>query len=426
MLVLGCIRDNHFLPFLEKQDQTCRQCSPLQFINPHSLGHSTYHIRISNTMMKMKFSMRKRKVPKVSKSYSSGGIDKLDNLDLDQLDKLADADATTRSNDPESSTSSISSSKSGSTQSILSYPLGDTAPVEAGRTLLRGAFGTDMASVRFDTQERIQKDMDAITLSQEFPDATLEECIRFRALRPLAPAREKLNKYLEWRSLYQLDQIPSDQFQRFTNDVQIWDFAVAHALKSTPGLKLKEQLPRFLRFVGRDVNMQYNQSAEGECQEENCDFTRSKSGKRIILILSALIDSRIAPLEFYALVFAMYLNIIFDRHSLEDVVGVGDVRKGKGWRNASPAKIIPFVKHLVRQMDQFPERMNTLYVLPVPSLAKGIWHFIRGFLKASVVDRVDIHWGSSSLHSSAPKTLLEFFDQSAMDDFERNRRSEFC
>ena len=376
--------------------------------------------------MKMKFSMRKRKVPKVSES-SSGGIDtKLDQLDnLDQLDKLEKlADATTRSTGAESSTSSISSSKSGSTQSILSYPLGENAPVEAGRTLLRGTFGTDMASVRFDTQERIQKDMDAITLSQEFPDATIQECIRFRALRPLAPAREKLNKYLEWRSLYQLDQIPSDQFQRFSNDVQIWEFAVAHALKSTPGLELKEQLPRFLRFVGRDVNMQYNQSAE--CQEENCDFTRSKSGKRVILILSALIDSRIAPLEFYALVFAMYLNIIFDRHSLEDVVGVGDVRKGKGWRNASPATIIPFVKHLVRQMDQFPERMNTLYVLPVPSLAKGIWHFIRGFLKASVVDRVQIHWGSSSLHSSAPKTLLEFFDQSAMDDFERNRRSEFC
>jgi len=351
----------------------------------------------------MKLSMRKRRVPQAK-------LDKLDKLD-------------TRSTDAGSSTSSSSSTFS-NTQSFQSCNPGDNAPVEAGMTLLRGTFGIDKASVQFDTQERIQRDMDAITLSQEFPDATLEECIRFRFLRPLPQARVKLNGYLEWRSLYQLDQIPLDQFQLFANDVQIWEFAVAHALKSTPDLELKEKLPRFLRLVGHDVNMQYDHSAE--CQEENCDATRSKSGKRVILILSALIDSRIAPLEFYALVFALYLYLSLNRHSLEDIVGVADVRKGKGWRNASPATIIPFVKHLVRQMDQFPERLNKCYVLPVPSLAKGIWNMIRGFLKASVVQKVEIHWGSSSLYSCAPKTLLEFFDQSAMDDFERNRRSEFC
>jgi hypothetical protein len=80
---------------------------------------------------------------------------------------------------------------------------------------VRGTFdptNNDSSSIQFDDMSIIQQDLDALVLHQEFPDATYEECIRFRAKRSLEKAREKMNAYVEWRSLHLLDQIPLNHY----------------------------------------------------------------------------------------------------------------------------------------------------------------------------------------------------------------------
>jgi len=359
----------------------------------------------------MKFSMRRRRAPHNSRAKA--------------MAPSSETSSTASSNEFDSASLHHSSvaEEEVSTSSLGTH---DLLPVgqKMQASLLRGTWNIDAEDqtwIDFDAKDVIQRDIDAIALSREFPDATLEECIRFRSRRSIEQARVKLKGYLEWRTFYLLDQIPPYQSQLFSNDEQVWNFAVNHALKFFPAFKLETDLPRFLRVVGHDANIQYTQIME--CH----DCTRSKSGKRVVLILSGLIDSRIAPLELYALAFAMYFDLILDRQSLDDIVFAADVRKGKGWRNASPATMIPFLKHLVKQMDQFPERLDTCYVYPVPSLAKGLWTMIKGFLKENVVDKVDIHWGNALKHATCPpRTLERFFDEKTIEDLERNRRSEFC
>ena len=142
-------------------------------------------------------------------------------------------------------------------------------------------------------------------------------------------------------------------------------------------------------------------------------------------VFSNMIDPDIAPLAFYALVYSIYFYLHLPRNSLEYVVVVADVRKGEGWANTSPLKIMPFMKQAASHMELFPRCLSKCHVYPVPSFAKVIWLTIRSFLKEIVVKKVDLHWGSSSITSAIPQSLEEYFDQNTIKDFERHRRSEF-
>lgn len=278
------------------------------------------------------------------------------------------------------------------------------------KSLMKGSFDPNehVIHVHVDKAVEVTKaSPDAYALLREFPNATLEECIRFLHDRKYCHAKEKMDKFLQWRKEYLMDHIPDGM--TFENDEQVFMYAITHGLKSFPDLNKDIKLPRFIRIISN----------------QDGDAVKSKSGKRIVQVFSNMIDPDIAPLAFYALVYSIYFYLHLPRNSLEDVVVVADVRKGEGWANCSPYKIMPFIKQAASHMELFPRCLSKCHVYPVPSFAKVIWHTIRSFLKEIVVKKVDLHWGSSSITSAIPQSLEEHFDQNTIKDFERHRRSEF-
>lgn len=280
--------------------------------------------------------------------------------------------------------------------------------------------GNDSRSIELDDEETRRTRLDAKMLQQEFPGLTYEECVRFRTIRTIKRARKKLKSYLQWRETYRMDDIPL-QSLTFKNDEEVWDYAVSHSLSCYPEVKLDKKLPRIVRLIGKDP---YKKMTDDPGDD---DVTDSKSGKRILYILSGLVDSKIAPMDVYSLSLAVYFYLKLDRSGLEDIMAVTDARNGKGWANLSAASLLPFAKQVAKHLDFFPQRLDKFHAYPVPLAAKILWGVLKTFLKPVVVAKVNIHWGSSAIDADPPESMsAEHFDDTTMERLQRERISEFC
>ena len=238
-------------------------------------------------------------------------------------------------------------------------------------------------------------------LASEFPTITISERQRFSSGRSLERARYKMSRYVEWRKKYNVEPALC------AVDEEIWNHAAKFAAKSL-GSESNELLPRILRFG------------------TSYDWT-SKSGNRVVQVLPGLIDTGIASLEVYVLSCSLYLDLKLDRHSLEQIIVLIDVRAGKGWPNPSPTALIPFAKHLSKCLaDTMPERLHLCIVYPVPSPAKVIWGIFKGFLEKKHVLKIQILWGMALATSPAPLNQMQnFFSDATIEDIEKSRLSEF-
>jgi hypothetical protein len=333
---------------------------------------------------------------------------------------------------------------SDATSSINQIPLPPSPFSKGGTVLARGTvFSTNdceaESSVEFDNDEDIMRDMDdfesEIGLAKKFPGSTREECRRFLNTRPMTEGYnrekrenrvgEKIKLYLKWRSKYQLGDVKqhgklrkkldfSDGKER---DIVFFEHAISHtasvfnfsksetdsdADKSDERFNnLTKILPRFIRMID------------------------GRKGERILYIFTAMIDAKIAPLQFYALLVAVYLDLHMDRNSTESILTVLDVRKGSGWSNPAPTTMFPFLKGAVKHLEHHPGRMSCLHLYSIPYPAKFIWNLSKGFLKESMVRRICLHWGNLAVESQMPESLNSIFDEEELISFEKMRVSEF-
>ncbi len=302
-------------------------------------------------------------------------------------------------------------------------------------------------------------DPEAVALSELIQGVTPQECRRYLNTRTVERAKEKLHHYKEWRLKYRLDEDVGsqalDNMDTKQKDDALWEKAIRMSLLYFPlfteqtqdstsslgsssrskgnGKKTKnsvtpsneadliKHLPRFVRIY--DNATCNDEDARNHAASVNAVETRG--GKRVLHMFMNMVDSCIAPLKFYALVMAIYLDLHLDRNSMESIVAVIDVRQGRGWCNPSPLTLLPFLKDSIKHMEFSPERLYRCIVHPIPYPAKPIWLVAKGALKESMVKRVRIHWGSASVKSPAPKTLGNFFDKDDLELFENVRRSEF-
>ena len=194
---------------------------------------------------------------------------------------------------------------------------------------------------------------------------------------------------MKWRNDYNLDRAKEVMSKSRVNDEDTWDFAVNWASKhSKQGLRQCKSLPRIVKF--------------GQGRND----LRTKDSKRLVQVLPGMIDKKMAPLEFYALCVAIYLDMKLDRNSDESIYILVDVRAGVGWPNGSPTSLIPFVKNLTRLLsDTMPERMCRTHVFPIPSIAKPIWSIYKKFLDEKLVKKVNVFWGAANADSPLPKSM---------------------
>lgn len=244
-------------------------------------------------------------------------------------------------------------------------------------------------------------------LGQSFPTSTPMERHRFASGRTLQRSMEKMDSYIKWREKHNLDnkKFASSQ-SKIVDDKECWNFVVSYAAEHMqPKVHLKCHLPRIVRFG-----------------------PRSRDGKRVVQILAAMIDPELASQEFYSHCVAAYLDFKLNRDSLETIVVLVDVRAGTGWPNPPAMSLLPFIKTTAKTLSNtMPERLEMCIVYPLPSPAKVIWLFIRGFLDSKHVQKIRILWGTSaSPESPAPvEKMKEFFDMKTIEAIEKSRFDEF-
>lgn len=254
------------------------------------------------------------------------------------------------------------------------------------------------------------RNADEMELRRRFPASTLNERKRFLTMRSLARATEKMNFYMNWRRQYHLDSPSFRDHPMFRTDLDSWNFAVAHSSRYFhDGLRYIQRLPRIVKFGDESGLI-------------------ASDGKRIAHVLPGLIDKDIAPLEFYALCVAVYMDLKFDRNSDESVYVFIDVRAGDNWPNPPPSSLVPFVKSLTKNLsDTMPERMCKTIVYPIPSYAKPVWIIYKTFLEPRQVQKIDVLWGPASVDSYIPKEMSRksFCGYDIVRKLEQSRQREF-
>jgi hypothetical protein len=152
-----------------------------------------------------------------------------------------------------------------------------------------------------------------------------------------------------------------------------------------------------------------------------------KNGKRVILVLPAMVDRKLATSDTYALAMAFYLNLKFDRNDEEKMTVIIDVRPGDGWPNQLAITMVNFVRTVTTMLQRFyPERLERLVLFPIPMAALMIWQAMKRFVTNDTMDKLVLVPGPAACASPVPKEVLkEYFDIEIINLMEEKRVEVF-
>ena len=332
------------------------------------------------------------------------------------------------------------------------------------------------------------------SLKEEFSDSTDAECYRFvRAAESLYKktrksnsekeklihdtASQKLEEYLDWRSLHGLDY---DQPAKDKDDSSVWEWAVRKALFVEEEKKRqKEQAKRASRSsssskstANNDKNLvdydshidiaveeekegggegktseQTDNIRDGGSERNNNDnnnnnksktlpqliFRRTdpntgkvlqdKNGTDLIHVLAAKIDRFAASNETWAMAVALYIDFYVDRNSKYSASIFVDARAGEGWPNPKLIMGVSLVGQIVTEIEKrHPGRCKTLIIFPLPRALTMIWGSVKGYFSPEMNEMMIVCSGPSILGSPLPKKMLEIYvDGDVIDILEEYR-----
>ncbi|GKY95244.1 hypothetical protein MPSEU_000487000 [Mayamaea pseudoterrestris] len=245
-------------------------------------------------------------------------------------------------------------------------------------------------------------------LEEAVSESTKEERFRFLAARngDMKRSTDSLASYIQWKSQY--EPLPRDINIMSTAiadaDHGEWNLAAARALHAHG--KLAIDLPRVARMPSNAV-----------CRQEY----------RILQILPGLIDDQIADTMVYSLAIALYCDQKLKRDSLERLCVIVDVRSGVGWPNMPITGFISFAKHTIPLLlSNFPERLGSALVYPIPHMFGWVWTTIRYFIDTETRKKFSLMSGSNDKQSPPPyKQLEEFLELKMIELIENERHMSF-
>ena len=152
-----------------------------------------------------------------------------------------------------------------------------------------------------------------------------------------------------------------------------------------------------------------------------------REGNKILYVLPALINRKVADADFYSLALSFYLDRKFDRASEEKMTVVIDVRAGAGWPNPMAVMMIKFAHTVAKQLQhRYPERLHSLVVFPLPFVAIGVWAAIKTVFQSEMMDKIMLVSGPAEQDSPVPMDKLEGrIDPEILDAIEKLRRDNF-
>ena len=253
-------------------------------------------------------------------------------------------------------------------------------------------------------------------LDEEFPAATRAEVRRFLAEhKTVSSASKKLKAYFSWRKKNKdaMDAVkPAFSDSAPLDDGSVWELccrATAHLVSPSTSQDLR--LPQIIRLV----------------QDQKNQAIRDVQGNRVLLLLPAILDTKMASVSTYSLATMLYIDAILDRSSMETPTLVLDVRPGRGWANPTPQKVIPYLQKISQVgANMFPERLNRAVAVPVPAMAVGLWNMAKPLLDKKHAARVSLVGGPATGRAPLPKDeMLKFFSSGLIEELEESRRSSF-
>jgi hypothetical protein len=187
-------------------------------------------------------------------------------------------------------------------------------------------------------------------------------------------------------------------------------------------------LPQLVRVIANNNGPDGDHDNIGDKSSQS----QSQSNHRILHLLPAQLDLSIASAEDYVFCIACYLEQKLNRHSMEKLIIVIDLRGGYGWSNPTPYALIPFIKQVVGCLEQnFPERLIRSIVFPMPNAAYMIWNMIKKLhiLDPNTTEKIVLVPGYANRDSLPPYKKMEKLSgisKNVIDYMETKRCSSFC
>ena len=289
------------------------------------------------------------------------------------------------------------------------YAAASMSLLAVGHEVQSGLSDSDDDDASLPRTDPMLLDRDALlVLETSVPHSTKQERARFLAARNGDPTRatESLTSYIDWRSQYQ--SIPDHVYDSIpvSNDTDTNDWNAATATAQFAHDQLIVPLPRVVRI-----------HSDAAC----------RSGYKIMQILPAIMDDRLAGTHIYSLAIALYCDRKLKRQSVERLCVIVDVRSGFGWPNMALTGFISFAKHTIPLLlANFPERLGSAIVYPVPSMFGWVWRTISFFIDPETRKKFSLVSGANAKWSPPPlEQLQEFLEPDVIERLEWERRSSF-
>eukprot|EP00957_Ditylum_brightwellii_P155561 11841392-Ditylum_brightwellii.AAC.1 len=212
-------------------------------------------------------------------------------------------------------------------------------------------------------------------MAKEVPESTHEERMRFLKARKdnVEKATQQLRDYMEWRKELDLDQIYQQQMaekrkeeeeEGRNNGEDVNSNEEIHEIVSTKdgARKLDEQD----WIMASKTAMAYDGSSTSSSASSPTSslpqlvfLHKSSTNTKILHVLPARLDLKLASPQTYSLSIAIYLDKQLNRSSTEKADVVVDLRGGYGWSNPRPTAAFPFIKSVSSLLERhFPERLD--------------------------------------------------------------------
>ena len=282
----------------------------------------------------------------------------------------------------------------------------------------------------------VARDKEWFLSEESFPESKAAERARFLNARngDVQAACAMLKRYLDWRAQYYtiedeknlsrgIGKAAEDEknlsrgiFEAAEEDPD-WSQACRMASSLSSSTMPLRTIPPCILFMPEKKSTDIADSQ---------DALRTLDGKRVLQHLPARIDLSDADADVYATALALYIDRCVPRDSMEKICVVIDTRPGKGWRNIPAHKLVPFIKHAARLLnDLHPERLARCILFPVPSVAKFLWNAVKPWLDPGTANKICILSGSANIKSPIPKDMELYLQKDVVEWMERKRLSTF-
>jgi hypothetical protein len=91
------------------------------------------------------------------------------------------------------------------------------------------------------------------------------------------------------------------------------------------------------------------------------------------------------------------------REAAEKITLLMDLRPGKGWRNISAIRLIPFIKDIVSLLlTMFPERLEKTILFPLPFALTWVFGAVKAVIDPVTAEKIQVLSGAANVDSPLP------------------------